>query len=125
MCKSNLKRGSYVYLKKIGHRGKLSLKLTTWVRNGFWPFKTQKNARKLLEEAKFKSYYLFQARGIHFELENMEFLHGQWVSLKFLVNFKLMMLIFELSFSFPLMSSKLISNTPKFWTQPLVIKFEP
>ena len=97
----------------------------SWVRNGFRPFKTQRNARKLLEEAKFESNYLFQVRGIHFKLENIEFLHGQWVSSKFLMNFKLMMLIFELRFFLPLMSSKLISNLPKFQTQPPVIEFEP
>ena len=96
-----------------------------WVWNGFRPFKTQRNARKLFEEAKFESNYLFQVRGIHFELENMEFLHGQWVSSKFPMNFKLIMLIFELRFFLPLMSSKLISNLPKFQTQPPVIEFEP
>ena len=40
-------------------------------------------------------------------------------------NFELIMLIFELSFSLPLMSLKLILNSPKFWTQPFVIEFEP
>ena len=61
--KLNLKRGSYAHFNQTGQRGKLSFKLTTWVRNGFWPFKTQRNARKILENAKFKSYYLFQVRG--------------------------------------------------------------
>ena len=59
------------------------MKLTTWILNGFWPFKTQRNARKLLAKAKFESYYLFQARGTNFEPENMEFLHGQWVRREF------------------------------------------
>ena len=43
----------------------------------FLAIKTQRNARKLLIEAKFESYYLFQARGTHFKLKNMEFLHEQ------------------------------------------------
>ena len=67
MFKSELKRGSCVHLKKTGQRGKQSSKLITWVWNGFWPFKTQRNARKVLVEAKFKSYYLFQAKDTHFK----------------------------------------------------------
>ena len=138
MCKSKLKQGSYVHLKQTGQRGKFSSKLTTWVWNGFWPFKTQRNARKVLVEAKFKSYYLFQAKGTHFKIENMEFLHGQWVSLKFPMNFKAIMLIFELSFSLLLMSlkfgwpkkrsykiHKINDQRNQFQTQPLVIDFSP
>ena len=38
---------------------KVEFKLESGIQNGFWPFKTQRNARKLLVEAKFESYYLF------------------------------------------------------------------
>ena len=61
----------------------LSSKLGTWIRNGFWPFRTQRNARKLLEMAKFESIYLFQMKDMYFKLENMRNLNGQWMSSKF------------------------------------------
>ena len=110
MCILELKRESYAHLKQTGHRWKLSLKLASWIWNGFWPFKTHRNARKLLEEAKFESPYLFQAKGTYFKHENIEFLHEQWVSSKFIVNFELTLLILNWSNFLPLMS--------EFWTLP-------
>ena len=74
--KSRLKQGTYACLKQTDQRGKLSSKLTTYIRNDFLSFKTQKNVRKLFAEAKLYSYYLFQARGMQLELKNMEFLDG-------------------------------------------------
>ena len=52
---------------------KVEFKLESWIQNGFWPFKTQRNARKLLTEAKFESPYLFQVTGRYFEPENKVF----------------------------------------------------
>ena len=112
--KSKLKQGSYSCLKQPSQRGKLSSKLTIWVQNGFWPFKTQRNARKLLVEAKFKSYYLFQARSMQFEPENMEFLDGQWVSSKFPMNFKLIVLILKWAFLFHLWVQNWFGTHPNF-----------
>ena len=71
MCESKLKQRSYAYLKRIGQRIMLSSKLLTWIHNGFWSFRTQKNAMKLLAELEFKPSYLLRARDMHFKLENM------------------------------------------------------
>ena len=49
----------------------MSSKLITRIRNGFWAFKTQRNARILLAEAEFESPYLFQMTDTYFEPENM------------------------------------------------------
>lgn len=86
VCESELKRGNYTHLEKIGQGRKLSSKLTTWVRNGFLPFKIQRNTRKLLAKVKFESLYLFRTRGMYFKSKSMKFLHRQWVSSKFPVN---------------------------------------
>ena len=64
MDKLKLKQGSYVHLKQTRQRRILSLKLTTWIQNDFWPFKTQRNARILVTETKFESPYLFQIRHV-------------------------------------------------------------
>ena len=55
----------------------------------------------------------------------MEFLHGQWVNSKLTMNFELTLLISNWSYFLPLLILKLIWNSPKFQTQPLVIKFKP
>ena len=54
MHKSEMKQGSYVCLKWTNQRRILSLKLVTRIWNGFWSFRTQRNARKLLVDAKFE-----------------------------------------------------------------------
>ena len=78
----------------------LSLKFATWIQNAFLPFKTQRNARKLLAEAKCESSSLFWIRGIHFKPKNMENLNGKRVSLKFTMNFELVILISNWTFFF-------------------------
>ena len=71
MCESKLKQRIYAYWKWTGQRIMLSLKLLTWIQNGFWLFRTQKNAMKLLAELEFKPSYFLRARDMHFKLENM------------------------------------------------------
>ena len=95
-------------LKQTSQRGMLSLKLATWIQNAFLPFRTQRNARKLLAEANCESSSLFWIRGIHFKPKNMENLNGKRVSLKFTMNFELVILISNWTFFFLLISSKLI-----------------
>ena len=123
MCILELKRESYAHLKQTGHRWKLSLKLASWIWNGFWPFKTHRNARKLLEEAKFESPYLFQAKGTYFEPEKHRVF--AWAMGKFEIHceFWTRLVDFELVQFSP--SYEWILNSPKFRTQPLVIKFKP
>ena len=49
MYKLKLKRGgNYSCLKQTRQRRMLSSKLITWISNGFWQFKTQKNVRLFL-----------------------------------------------------------------------------
>ena len=71
-----------------------------------------------------QSSYLFRTRSTHFELENISNTHGQWVSSKFTMNFKLTLLISNWIFFPSPMSLKLFWNSPKFSTQPLLIDFE-
>ena len=93
--KSELKWGSYEYLKQIGQRGKLSSKLVIWIWNGFWSFKTQRNARKLLENVKFESSYLFQRKACISNLKTWRFCIGN-------ENFELTILISNWAFSYHL-----------------------
>ena len=92
---------------------KVEFKLESWIQNGFWPFKTQRNARKLLTEAKFESPYLFQVTGRYFEPENKVF---AWAVGEFEIpyEFQTHHLDFKLSHLLPLMNSYLLETHPNF-----------
>ena len=97
---SKLKQRSYASLKQTRQRRMLNLKLRTWIWNGFWSFKVQRTIRKLLVEAKFKSSYLYQTKGMCFKPKNMVNTHEQWMSSKFIVNFELISWISNWAFFF-------------------------